>query len=143
MIIFSLILAFLGFFDAAYLTILHYKHIIPPCTLAKTCDIVLTSKYATVFGIPTALYGAVYYLVLIVLLGILTHNKKDLKINNLLSLKSVIFILSFCGLLISGALVYIQGFVLYAFCQYCLISEAINLVLFILIWKIKQEKKLL
>ena len=72
------VLAFLGFLDAVYLTVLHYKNAIPPCTIAHGCETVLTSSYATIFGIPIALIGAGFYLTVLILLGIfLTYSSSN------------------------------------------------------------------
>lgn len=136
LLIIFLVLAFLGFLDATYLTILHYKNIIPPCTIAHGCEIVLTSKFATIGPVPIALLGSIYYITIMILIGLLLQGKKDLMINGLgflksplFKLKSLIFFLTLSGFVVSGVLVYLQAFVIHAFCQYCLTSEAINLLL--------------
>ena len=119
--IFLLILSISGFFVSTYLTILHYKNIIPPCTIAKGCETVLTSQFSTILGIPIALFGSLFFLALIFL--ILLDQKKFLRYFKILVL---------LGVLVSVNLFFIQAFVLNAFCQYCLVSEAIILAIFIL-----------
>lgn len=115
-IFYSLIVAFLGFLDAAYLTILHFKNINPPCTIAG-CEVVLTSKYAVILGIPMALLGSLFYLsVILVCLLILTNFR-------MVFLK-IFYLLAATGLFVSALLMGIQAFVLHAFCQYCLLSAA-------------------
>ena len=123
----SLILSFLGFLIATYLTILHFKNIIPPCSIAHGCETVLTSQFATIIGIPIALIGSLYYIALIVVLALtLTFTqKKGL-------FKKATVLLTFSALIVSAILVGIQAFILHAFCQWCLTCEAINLLLFIL-----------
>ncbi len=116
--------AFAGFLDATYLTIEHYKNIIPPCSAITNCEVVLTSKYATFFGIPIALIGALYYAVLIATLLLLWQERHKIWLQ-----LTILFVCSAMG--ISIILVAIQAFVLHAFCQYCLLSEAINTILFI------------
>lgn len=117
-----LLLSIGGFFDSAYLTILHYKNVIPPCTLAFGCETVLTSQFSAILGIPIALVGSLYFLVLIFLL--------------LLNQKPGFFryfkILTLAGVAVSIFLFLIQAFVLKAFCQYCLLSEVIIFAIFIL-----------
>lgn len=151
MIIFSLLFSFFGFLDAAYLTILHYKNIIPPCSLAHGCETVLTSKFAMIGPMPIAILGVLFYVVMMVLLGLLLqckptilsideksrdhstrllftqNNKKEIFI------KKLLLLLASAGLAVSVFLVYLQAFVLHAFCQYCLASEGINVLLFIFI----------
>lgn len=127
-----LILSIAGFFDASYLTTLHYKNIIPPCTIAKGCETVLTSQFSTIFGIPIALLGSLYFLTSIFLLLLIFQNPAK---KLLLYFK----LLSFSGVIVSVILIYIQAFVLHAFCQYCLLSEAIIFAIFILSFKLKKS----
>src|SRR5579872_6247498 len=75
------ILGFLGFLDATYLTILHYKNTIPPCTL-HGCEVVLSSVFATIGGVPIALIGAGYYLVVLGLVGIVLTCKSESRVTN-------------------------------------------------------------
>lgn len=129
-----LILAFLGFLISVYLTVLHYKNIAPPCSLASTCETVLTSKYATIFNIPIALLGAGYYLVLIILLS-KNHNPSFLIQNSNNFANKIHFLLlslTTLALIISFLLIGIQAFILHAFCQWCLTCEGINIIIFIL-----------
>lgn len=120
-------LAFLGFLDAIYLTVEHYKNAIPPCTIAHGCETVLTSSYATIFGIPLALIGAAFYVVALMLLGIFLETKKR-------SILTLLTLLTAAGFLVAIILVGIQAFVLHAFCQYCLLSELIDFLLFDCVW---------
>lgn len=121
-----LILSLAGFFDSAYLTILHYKNVIPPCTIAKGCETVLTSRFATFFGIPIALLGSLFFLVLIICL----------MLNRLNYFKLLIL----AGVIVSVILFSIQAFVLRAFCQYCLLVEVIILAIFALSFFIKKGR---
>ncbi len=121
-----LVFSLLGFFDLSFLTIQHYKGVIPPCTL-HGCDIVLTSQYSAVAGIPIALIGACYYLINLVgmVLFIQIKNKK---------LLSGLFSLNVAGLFVAAVLVYLQAFVIHAFCQYCLFGELMIFLIFDSLW---------
>ncbi|MBI2613481.1 MAG: vitamin K epoxide reductase family protein [Candidatus Levybacteria bacterium] len=122
---FLLILSIAGFFDSSYLTILHYKNVIPPCAIAKGCETVLVSQFSTIFGIPVALLGAFYFLFLIFVL---------------LSGKFPRYFkfFAFLGVLASIYFFFTQAFILHAFCQYCLLSEVIILAIFILSFRYKE-----
>jgi uncharacterized membrane protein len=125
LILYSLILGFLGFVVATYLTILHYKNVLPPCSLTSNCEKVLTSQFATIGPIPLSLLGSLFYLTIIFLcILILTKYKK-------VFLKSF-YLCVISGFIVSLILVGIQAFILHAFCQYCLTSEAISTGLLIL-----------
>lgn len=121
------VLGFLGFLDATYLTILHYKNVIPPCTIAHGCETVLTSSYATFLKIPISLLGVFFYVCVLVglLLFVQTRNKL---------FTSLLLLVTTLGLLVAGYLVYLQAFVIHAFCQYCLASEFIDFLLFDCAW---------
>lgn len=122
--IYSAILSFLGFLDATYLTIVHYKQIIPPCTVGS-CETVLTSEYASFFGIPTALFGSLFYLsVIIISLLIITNYKKEFV--------KLFYLLVSVGFGFSLFLMYVQGVILNSFCQYCLLSFITSAGIFIL-----------
>lgn len=121
------ILGFLGFLDATYLTVEHYKNVIPSCSLAHGCETVLTSQYATMFGIPIALIGAIFYVAILVSLLLWIQTKEKMWINLLTALTGA-------GLFVALLLVGIQAFILHAFCQYCLGSEIIDFLLFDCVW---------
>ena len=121
-----LLLSIAGFFDSAYLTISHYQKTIPPCTIAKQCDTVLTSQFSTILGIPIVLIGSLYFLALIFLLLINRFPFLYFKL------------LAFSGLVVSAILFGIQAFVLQAYCQYCILSEIIVLTIFVLSLKHKE-----
>ncbi|KKW30889.1 MAG: hypothetical protein UY72_C0001G0001 [Candidatus Uhrbacteria bacterium GW2011_GWD2_52_7] len=118
-------LSFLGFMDAAYLTASHYTHITLPCTIVHGCEIVTTSPYSVAFGIPVALFGAVYYLS--VFFGIVTY--KETK--NAMLLRGISWFTTF-GLAASAWFLYVQAVILEAYCQYCLLSAITSTALFLL-----------
>ena len=125
LILYSLILGFLGFLDATYLTILHYKNIIPPCTVTSGCERVLSSKYAMVGPIPLSLLGSLFYLSIIIICILLLTNYKKVFLETL-------YLLVGAGFIVSVVLLFIQEFLLKAFCQYCILSEIISAGLILL-----------
>lgn len=50
-IIFFAVVGLVGVTDTVFVTINHYKGVIPPCTLLNGCETVLTSKYSEVLGV--------------------------------------------------------------------------------------------
>lgn len=135
LIVYSLILSFLGFIVATYLSILHFKNSLPPCHITSNCEKVLTSEFASIGPIPLALFGSLFYLALIVLcILILTHYKKIFL--------DLFYIASVVGFGVSIVLLLIQAYIINAFCQYCLTSEAISTGIVILAFmKYRQDKK--
>ncbi len=123
LIVFLIVIVVLGFADATFLTVEHYRNAIPPCT-TDGCETVLTSKYATVAGIPVALGGAVYYLFLLVLFVAYIDTKKEIILRSALLFTTI-------GFLSSVYFFILQAFVIRAFCQYCLGSAATSTILFV------------
>jgi uncharacterized membrane protein len=146
-----LLFSLIGFLDALYLTIQHYSNSIPPCTI-HGCEIVLTSQYATVAGIPIAAVGAGFYLVMMVGAGVVISMKSFVissETRNLTGkgiphfvrddkfvskIVTLLFILSILGLLTGALLVGLQAFIIHAFCQYCLISALMDFLIFDTCW---------
>jgi uncharacterized membrane protein len=118
------LLAGIGFADAAYLTAEHFAGAIPPCTL-HGCETVLTSVYSVILGVPDALLGALFYLVLLVLYVIYFVEKKPTALRLALHLSVIGFITDIW--LISA-----QAFIIHAWCQYCLLSAAASTLIFLL-----------
>ena len=116
--------ALIGLADAIYLTIHHYTGETVPCTIVAGCEQVLTSSYAEIAGIPLAIFGAAAYFAAFSL-AILTAygNRRMWTLFGIL----VILMTAF-----TAWLIYLQGFVIEAFCQFCLVSAATTITLFII-----------
>jgi uncharacterized membrane protein len=120
-----LVVAVLGFVDALYLTIEHYENVIPPCTITGGCETVLTSAYSSILGMPVSLGGVIYYL--LVLIGIFAYlNGRHEK------LFRWALILTFIGFLASLWFLFVQAFILHAYCLYCLGSALTSTILFVI-----------
>jgi uncharacterized membrane protein len=137
-IIFALIfVSFIGFLDATYLTAKHYLGTPLECSIFEGCERVTTSPYATVFGIPVALLGALYYLFIFILSVAYLDTKRSLFI-------SIIPPFTAMGLLASVWFIYLQLFVIKAICIYCVVSAVTSTALFILgIFVIRYKKALI
>ena len=142
-VIFLFIVALLGFADATYLTVEHYRGVIPPCSVTSGCEQVLTSQYSTVLGFPVALGGSVYYLVVAVgsLLYLESkHLSADLRSHHWSILKWTL-LATMIGLLASLWFVYIQAFVIHSYCQYCLGSALTSTILFVTAMEILRQNE--
>jgi uncharacterized membrane protein len=118
-----IIVAAIGFVDATYLTVEHYTNANPPCYIGS-CELVLTSAYSTVAGIPVALGGVADYLFMLVMLIIFLDSKKEMALRIALYSTAVGFAASIYFFIL-------QAFVIHAFCQYCLGSATTSTILFI------------
>lgn len=117
--------ALAGFVDASYLTVEHYRGVGVGCSIIHGCDTVLTSQYAEVFGIPTALLGAFFYLSITVLCIIYLDGRNGIVLR-------VLAWLTVPGMAVTAVLVYLQGVVIGAWCQYCLVSAVTSTLLFVM-----------
>ena len=83
------------------------------------CDLVNRSRYSTIAGIPVALIGICGYLVILAL-STLYRAKAETPV--------ILLIASSAGLGFALYLTYIEGFVLRAWCIFCLSSLALILI---------------
>lgn len=122
------VLAFIGMVDALYLSIKRNAGPIP-CHITRGCTDVLTSKYSTIAGIPLSAIGLAFY-VTIFSLAVFTIFEDSSRPRP--QLLTGVFYLTGAGLIASALLVGIQAFILKAFCEYCLLSAALVLAMFLL-----------
>lgn len=118
------VVALVGLGDSIYLTIKHYTGEQVPCSIVEGCEQVLTSSYAQIGGIPLAIFGAAAYFVAFALAILAAYG------NRLMWTffgVQVVFMTIF-----TAWLLYLQAFVIEAFCQFCLLSAATTLTLFII-----------
>ena len=117
-------IAGLGFIDATFLTIQHYTSFTLPCSITHGCELVTTSSYSSILGVPVALLGALYYVgVLLAVYGSLEFAKAQWF--------KWIAIATTAGFLFSGWFVYLQLFVIHAICPYCMLSAFTSTSLFV------------
>jgi uncharacterized membrane protein len=115
------LLSLVGLADSIYLTVEHLAGRSVRCTITGGCEEVLTSAYATIGGFPLAGVGAVgYFLVFSLSILAAFGNRRA---------GDFLFYLVALMLAVSIYLFILQAFVLHAFCQFCLLSGAVTLLL--------------
>lgn len=124
LVIVLLVAALAGFADASYLTAEHVRGTVPPCTILNGCNNVLTSKYAAVAGVPLSVAGMLYYGTMLVLLMVYLDTRNRRVLHWACWLTGV-------GMLASLYFIYVQGFIIGAWCLYCLGSAFSSTVLFV------------
>ena len=101
------------------------------CGGSQGCETVKNSVYANLMGIPLPSLGLVSYLGLLVLL--LAQNQPAVRNRGWSAFIALaIFGLSLIGVLYSAYLTYIELFVIYAVCRWCVASALIMVAIFIL-----------
>lgn len=136
------LVSLLGLGDSIYLTVHHYTAEPVPCSIIEGCEQVLTSQWAEIGGIANAIAGSA---------GVLPESLAQIP---LAAVGAVGYFLAFslailaafgdsrmwklfgvqatAMALISGYLIYVQGMLIGAFCQFCLLSALSSVLLFIL-----------
>ena len=123
-----LALSLLGLFDALYLLWVYTSPSRPIVCLGTGCDAVRASPYAHPFGVPMPVFGVAAYLVLGVLIL-----AEDLFSENLgKTLSYAVTCLSGFGFLFSLYLTGLEGFVIHAWCPWCVTSAIIMTCIFVL-----------
>jgi uncharacterized membrane protein len=106
--------AFVGLIDSAYLGIFSLQGFIVPCGLTGGCDEVLNSSYSHLFGVSISWFGFGYYGFVAACSLFSTFGFAKLLRFSLVATVSAFMVTLY--------LLYVQAFVLRAFCQYCLLS---------------------
>lgn len=120
------LLALIGFADSTFLFAKRIVGTPIPCVLGFTgCDEVAKSPHSVLFGIPLSALGTVFYLAIGIIALLYADTKKVLFAKLLLGATTM-------GFLMSGYFIYVQGFLIKAFCIYCVISAIISTALFAL-----------
>jgi uncharacterized membrane protein len=122
----------LGFGVSLYLAVSHYLGIAVPCDLTRGCEVVLSSKYAMFLGLPLSVWGVAYFTTIIISALLANHYAVFRKI-----------LTSFLGMGALASLVFlsIQFFVLQKVCQYCLTTDILTILLFVLDLNIEHKKE--
>jgi uncharacterized membrane protein len=118
------IVSLIGLDDAIYLTVEHVTGQSVRCTIVAGCSEVLSSQYAVVRGVPLAAIGAAAYFTVFSLATLAAFGYRVAG-----TLLTPFVLLMF---LVSLWLVYLQAFVIHAFCQFCLLSAAVTTALTII-----------
>jgi uncharacterized membrane protein len=118
-------LALVGFLDATYLTATHYGAASLACGPGGGCDIVTTSEYAIIAGVPVALLGLVYYVVVNLIVWTPSSGWSR-------SLGVAFVAITGIAIAASAVFVYLQAVVIEAWCRYCLVSAGVSAGLFVI-----------
>ena len=117
------ILAVLGFGVSLYLALAHYLGYAVPCDITHGCEAVLSSKYSMLLGLPLGIWGVAYFIAVIV---------SALLADSYLVWKKILTVLLGLGALSSLVFLSLQFFVIKKVCQYCLATDLLSILLFIL-----------
>ncbi len=129
-----LIFSFLGFLNATYLSAEYFVGAVPNCFFLHGCELITAGEYSTIGPIPVAYMGLIFYLIIFAL--VIAYRECGTR-----KILRYLGYLTFFGFLFSLWLVYLQSFIIEAFCLYCMISAAMSAVLFVLVLVVIIESK--
>jgi uncharacterized membrane protein len=117
----AMLVSLIGLGDSIYLTVQHLTGRSVRCTVTTGCSAVLSSHYAVIAGVPTAAFGALAYFAAFSLATLAAFGYERARTGLALLVAPML-----------GAtlwLLYVQAFVIRAYCEYCLLSAAMTLTM--------------
>ena len=115
------VISLAGLADATYLTVTHLTGDDLVCGSSWGCSAVLGSVYASVAGIPTAGFGALAYFV--------AFSSATLAAFGYARARALLMLVVMAMFGATLWLLYLQAFILHAFCPFCLLSAAFTFLL--------------
>src|SRR5881397_3563577 len=117
-------LSIVGVFLASYLTWTHWTgSLVKGCSVGSSCDIVLSSQWATLLGFPTSAWGLLAYATLAAVAFIKRADRHWW----------AAWLVAFFGLVYSAYLTAVSLTVLHAACPYCMTSLVLMTSIFALV----------
>ena len=122
------LISLLGLFLGAYLTLYKIGVIGTLACNVGSCETVQMSRWSTFLGLPVATWGLGFYLLMLVLS--IAGLQERFEASRALSL--TMLVATGWGVLFTAWLNYLEAFVIHAWCEWCLGSAAMVLILFVL-----------
>jgi uncharacterized membrane protein len=119
------VLSLIGLADSIYLTITHLTGEDVTCVASSGCSEVLSSAYSSVGSIPLGAFGALAYFAAFSLATLAAFRYPRAR--------------TFLAIVVAGMLtttlwlLYVQAFVLHAFCDFCLLSAGLTSCLSVIV----------
>jgi uncharacterized membrane protein len=123
------LLAVLGLGVAGYMAYIEITHVAAVCGPVGECNVVQTSQYAQIAGIPVAILGLLFYLATLVLWTVQRSGTGRWAQPAALALLG----LSLFGVIFSIYLTVLELFVIHAICMWCLSSALITMLIMVVV----------
>ena len=120
------LISLVGLFLGAYLTLYKFGLIGTLVCNVGSCERVQTSRWSVFLGLPVATWGVGFYILMLVLAiaGLQPRFAESRAVSR------AMLLLTGWGVLFTAWLNYLEGFVIHAWCEWCLGSAAMVLLLF-------------
>lgn len=119
------VLSLLGIFVAGYLSYSHFSGEPVYCGGASSCELVNSSRFAYIGSIPVSVLGLAAYIAILILSLIKSDEERQWP-------AILTFGVALIGVMFQWYLFYIEVAVLHALCYWCVASQAIITLIFIL-----------
>ncbi len=123
------VLSIIGVFLCAYIYSAKKKGKVLVCAIGTDCDKVVHSKYSAILGIPLENIGMFYYSSFAILSGLIIFGIKSVFV---FDLNFFLMIVSAMGAFFSLVFIYIQTVLIKEWCEYCLVSVGLSLIIFLI-----------
>lgn len=123
----TIALAIIGLLVSVYMTIYKVTSNETMCIGSSGCSEVNASRYSEVNGIPVAVLGVVGYAAILALL-FLEQKSRFFEENGTM----MFFGISLVGFLFTLYLIYVEVALIKAYCPFCLASQAVMIIIFII-----------
>lgn len=133
------VVALIGLFLGTYLTLYKFGYIGQLACGVGSCERVQTSRWSMLLGIPVATWGLGYYVAVfaIAIVGIQPRFAESRAVG------LTLLLLTGWGVLFTGWLTSLEAWVIHAWCEWCLGSASLVLLLFFLaLWDWVAERPL-
>jgi uncharacterized membrane protein len=120
------LVSLLGLFLGAYLTLYKFGYIGTLACNVSSCEQVQTSRWSMFLGLPVATWGLGFYAGMLALSIIGVQERFE----NSRQLSVVMLGMTAVGFVFTAWLNYLEAFVIHAWCEWCIASATMVLVLF-------------
>lgn len=124
-----LVLAVIGFYVSWYIGHKKQRKEKLVCIIGEDCDKVVHSRYSKFLGVPLEIFGMLYYAVVAFLSILLLMGIGSI---GALTVICILIGIGALAVLFSIALIYIQAYIIKEWCEYCLASAGISILIFAL-----------
>ncbi len=124
----SALISLAGLFLGVYLTLYHYGFVGSLACNVGSCEQVQTSRWAMFLGVPVAMWGTGFYVGMLALsIAGLQERFADSR-----AISLAMLVLTGWGVLFTAWLNYLEAYVIHAWCEWCIGSAMMVLLLFVL-----------
>jgi uncharacterized membrane protein len=122
------LISLFGLLLGAYLSLYKFGYIGTLACSVGSCETVQTSRWSVLLGLPVATWGVGFYALMLALAIAGTQPRHE----DSTRLSLAMLLLAGWGIAFTAWLNYLEGFVIHAWCEFCLGSAALVTVLFLL-----------